>query len=72
MAYNVQLLCSNLARRGFIASYFNTAEEASSHVCSIIGGGSTIGIGGSMTVKEMGLIDRLAGDGNKGNSQPVD
>ena len=65
MAYNVQLLCSNLARRGFIASYFDTAEEASSHVCSIIGGGSTIGIGGSMTVKEMGQIDRLAGDGNK-------
>lgn len=65
MAYNQQVLLANLARRGFIPSYFADANDAVNHIRSIIGGGSSIGIGGSMTVKELKLIPALVNDGNK-------
>ena len=49
----------NLEARGFKVSTFATAAEAAAYLDSAIDG-TTVGIGGSITVKEMGLFDKLA------------
>ena len=52
-------LRANLEARGFRTAYFPTADEAAAYLDGQIDG-KTVGIGGSMTVKEMGLYPRLA------------
>lgn len=49
----------NLKKRGFSCAVFPNREEAVSYLDQKIDG-CTVGIGGSMTVKELGLFDRLA------------
>ncbi len=49
----------NLEKRGFTVSVFDTAADAAAYLNKAINGKS-VGIGGSMTVEEMGLIDTLA------------
>ncbi|MBQ2058565.1 MAG: lactate utilization protein [Firmicutes bacterium] len=51
-------LAQNLKDNGFAVSCFATAAEASDYLNSQIDG-ETVGIGGSMTVEEMGLYDTL-------------
>lgn len=51
-------LQERLTALGYRASVFATAEEACQYLEGAIGG-RTVAIGGSMTVKEMGLADRL-------------
>ena len=56
--YDFSTVKANLEARGFAVSCFATAEEA----CSYLDGkldGRTIGIGGSMTIRDMGLDQRL-------------
>lgn len=53
-------LTENLQRRGYTVQHFATAQEAADYLDSQIDG-VTVGFGGSMTLKEMGLYDRLAG-----------
>ena len=53
-------LQANLERRGFAVSRFSTADQAAGYLDAQIDG-KTVGIGGSMTIKELGLADRLAG-----------
>ncbi len=48
----------NLEKRGFGLSVFSKGEQAVSYLEGKIRG-CTVGIGGSMTVKEIGLYDRL-------------
>ena len=55
---NIEKLRENLERRGFKTSYFETAQEAVDYLDKEIDGVS-VGIGGSMTVKAIGLNDRL-------------
>ncbi|MBR2490776.1 MAG: lactate utilization protein [Ruminiclostridium sp.] len=55
---NLELLQKNLEARGFTYRYFPTAQEAADYLCASIRG-KTVGIGGSMTIKHMGLYDRL-------------
>lgn len=55
---NIEKLRENLERRGFKTSYFETAQEAVDYLDKEIDGVS-VGIGGSMTVKAIGLYDRL-------------
>lgn len=55
-----QTLKENLEAEGFIVSCFATAGEAADYLDSRLDG-RTIGIGGSMTVREMGLAQRLEG-----------
>lgn len=50
-------LRENLERRGFRTAYFETAEEAARYLDGKLDG-RTIGVGGTMTAKEMGL-DKL-------------
>ncbi len=56
-------LVANLERRQFVVHPTQNAEEAKSLALSLIGGGS-VGFGGSITVKEIGLYDALAARGN--------
>ena len=49
---------ANLAKRGYAVTCFATAAEAAGYLDGKLDG-KTIGIGGSVTVREMGLMDRL-------------
>lgn len=48
-----------LRRNGFSAYVASSAEEARSLVLSLVPPGSTVGVGGSVTVRELGLIEEL-------------
>ena len=48
----------NLRAQGYEVNVFETADEAAEHIVSECAG-KTVGIGGSMTVQEMGLFERL-------------
>lgn len=54
-----KLLTQNLEQRGFTVSHFSTAQEAADYLDGQIDNCS-VGFGGSVTVKEMGLYPRLA------------
>lgn len=53
-----------LDRRGFLCHIAASAEEAKATALSLIGKGS-VGAGGSVTVRELGLCDALAAQGNE-------
>ncbi len=57
-------VCQNLVRRGFKARVVADGDEAMLAAAGIIGKGS-VGIGGSLTVKECGLAEELKARGNK-------
>lgn len=50
---------AQLERNGFETSFFETAQEAADYLDGVLDG-KTIGIGGSLTVQELGLYPRLA------------
>ena len=52
-------LTENLEKHGFAVSRFATAAEAAAYIDAQLDG-RTIGVGGSMTVKELGLYERLS------------
>ena len=52
-------LIKNLNRRNIQAVYFPTAAEACQAVNQMIGDGSTVAWGGSMSIRDMGLLDAL-------------
>lgn len=56
---HLEILKANLEQRGFAASIFPTAAEATAYLDGKIDG-KTVGIGGSMTVQEMGLKEALS------------
>ena len=56
---DIEKLRKNLEDRGIRSSYFATAREAADYLDRQIDG-TTVGIGGSMTVKAMGLYPRLS------------
>lgn len=53
-----------LAARGFDARAFSSSPEAVEAVLEIIPGGAGVGAGGSVTIRETGLLDRLAERGD--------
>jgi len=55
---NIETLKKNLEQHGFKVSCFDTAGEACAYLDSCLDG-KTIGFGGSVTVRDMGLYDRL-------------
>ena len=67
---DIQKTIDNLKREGFTVSYFDTAAEATDYLCAQFSG-KTIGFGGSETVKEMQLYERL-GENNSVYSHGVD
>ncbi|MDN5343924.1 MAG: hypothetical protein PWQ18_35 [Clostridia bacterium] len=48
-----------LQKRGFQASYVMTAREAREQVLSLIPTGATVGIGGSVTIRSLGVVEEL-------------
>jgi hypothetical protein len=55
---NLETLRKNLEQNGFAVSHFATAAEAADYLDKKLDG-KTVGHGGSMTLEEMGLLDRL-------------
>ena len=51
---------ANLERKGFQVSCFAAAQEAADYLTAKLEG-KTIGYGGSMTLKQLGLMERLEG-----------
>lgn len=56
---DIQRFRTQLEQNGFASSYFETAQEAADYLDAKLDG-RTIGIGGSLTVQELGLYPRLA------------
>ena len=56
---DIGLLRKNLEAEGFQTSYFATAEECCAYLDGALDG-RTIGFGGSQTVRDMGLYERLS------------
>ena len=52
-------VAENLKDLGYQVSIFDTREQAADYLCGQIQN-TTVGFGGSMTLREMGLYDRLA------------
>ena len=56
---NFEIVKENLERRGFAVSCFDSAKEAADYLDATIDQ-KTVGMGGSVTITEMGLCDRLS------------
>lgn len=54
-----------LRNNGFDAIYVQTKEEALKKIMNLIPEESLVGIGGSVTIREIGLVDALVKRGNK-------
>ena len=53
----------SLSKRGFDARYFDSAGEAVEAVLGIIPEGAAVGAGGSVTLQELGVLERLSENG---------
>jgi hypothetical protein len=53
------LIIAQLARRNIQGSYYSTKKEASDALLAIIPLDATVGISGSMTLKELGIVSAL-------------
>jgi hypothetical protein len=60
---DIQKTMQNLRRNNFDTSFFETAEEGAAYLCGEIRG-TTVGIGGSMTLMEMDIYNKLLEAGN--------
>jgi L-lactate utilization protein LutB len=58
---NLQTLTDNFTREGFRVVYFDTGAEAAAYIAGKLHG-KTVGIGGSMTVEQLGLGELLGRD----------
>lgn len=55
----------SLKQNGMGAKCFDTSDEAVDYLLSVIPGDASVGIGGSMTVSSIGIVDRLRERGNR-------
>ena len=58
---NIEKTIKNLEGRGFLVSHFSSAAEAADYIAGSVKG-CTVGMGGSMTLKELGLYEKLEKD----------
>ncbi len=56
---NIQRLTETLQKNGFVVSYYDTAAQAKAALVSAIQG-KTVGMGGSVTLQQMGLYEALS------------
>ncbi len=54
-----EFIIKNLRKRNIEANYFKETPQAVEYVCRLIEPGNVVGLGGSVTVVESGLIDAL-------------
>ena len=64
MNESLNLAAQALRRRGFDAVVFSTAEEAAAFILGDVPAGADVAVGGSMTVKQMALHERLRAQGH--------
>lgn len=64
MDENVEKVLENLKRRGFDARYFDTRAQAARDVLDAVSTFETVGIGGSVTIDQLGVYDALTKRGN--------
>lgn len=55
----------SLKRNNFKARYFESSKEAVEYLVSVIPNEVSVGIGGSMTVNSIGIVEKLKDRGNK-------
>jgi L-lactate utilization protein LutB len=53
-----------LTKNNFTATYVKTSQEALEQIIAMISPAATVGVGGSWTIKETGLADKLEARGN--------
>ncbi len=53
-------VAANLAAKGFVAKYADSREEALEEVLNLIPAGSSVGVPGSVTIREIGAMEALA------------
>jgi len=63
--HRIKRTCESLERNGFKAVYVGTREEALKEALRMIPEGARVGVGGSVTVREVGLVDELRRRGNE-------
>jgi L-lactate utilization protein LutB len=61
----IERTVANLEKHNFIVHHVKTAAEARRLVLSLIPAGSTVGLGGSMTVQQSGILEALRKGGYK-------
>ena len=61
---NIQNVLNNLTKRGFKPFYFDRRNDAIDFILNLIPENASIGSGGSMTIKELGLLKKLSERGN--------
>lgn len=57
---NLEMIVQKMNDKGFIAEYIPDAETAKQRIIELIGDAETIGMGGSVTMKELGITRYLA------------
>jgi L-lactate utilization protein LutB len=57
-------IVENLKKRGFDVEIFQTKDDARKKLIEEVGTGRKVGIGGSMTIKELDVYDKLKENGN--------
>ncbi len=61
---DIQTTIESLSKKGFRAVYAKNAKEALDYVLTVIGKDETVGVGGSVTLQETGIVDALIERGN--------
>lgn len=61
---DIEKTLESLNKKGFKAVYAKDAQAARDYVLSVIGSDESVGVGGSMTTKETGIVDALLARGN--------
>ncbi len=64
MDHMIEKTLENLKKNHFITKYFNSKEEAMEDILKEIPADASIGIGGSVTIDQLGLYERLIYRGN--------
>lgn len=62
---NLEEVIKNLRGRFFGAELVATKEEARERILELIPSGSTVGVGGSMSVRELGVVEELKRKGHE-------
>ena len=60
---NIQETIKNMEKRGFIVRYFETDKEAAKYLGDTLTG-KTVGIGGSVTIRDHGFYDAIKDNNN--------
>ena len=60
----IERTVKSLKKHGFEVFFFNTKEDASNKIIDLISPNAVVGIGGSVTLRELGIPDKLRARGN--------